>query len=71
MPWTDADALRHTKKAKTPRLKAMWSNVANGVLKSTGDEARAVREANGAVQDAVMRARAGGGRKPKKNRVHG
>lgn len=71
MPWQPSDAQRHTKKAKTPRHKAMWAAVANGVLKATGDEARAVREANGAIQEAVMRARSGGGRKPKKNRVHG
>lgn len=68
MPWTDADALRHTKKAKTPRLKAMWSTVANGVLKASGDEARAVREANGAVEQDVGRSRRSITHRPKKRR---
>lgn len=49
MPWTSRDAYRHTKKASTPNLQRMWSHVANSVLEKTGDEARAIREANAAV----------------------
>lgn len=49
MPWTPADAKGHTKKATSPKLQRQWSDVANSVLKSTKDEARAIREANAAV----------------------
>lgn len=57
MPWTPLDAKRHTKKATSPRLTRMWSEVANSVLSSSGDEARAVREANAAVGKATRRSR--------------
>lgn len=50
MPWNPSDATRHTKKAKSPKAKRQWRDVANSVLKKTGDEGRAVREANGAVK---------------------
>lgn len=49
MPWKTEDALRHDKKAKSPKAQREWKDVANSVLKSTGDEGRAVREANGVV----------------------
>lgn len=49
MPWTPKDAARHDGKAKTPAGQRQWSDVANTVLKATGDEGRAVREANGVV----------------------
>jgi hypothetical protein len=49
MPWTPKDAGRHDKKATSPIAKRQWSDVANAVLEKTGDEGRAVREANGAV----------------------
>ena len=49
MPWTAADAKRHTKKAKSPAAKRRWSAVANSVLARTGDEAMAVRTANAAL----------------------
>ncbi len=47
MPWKASDATAHTKKAATPKAQRQWSDVANTVLKATGDEGRAVREANG------------------------
>jgi hypothetical protein len=47
MPWTPSDAAAHTKKATTPKAQRQWSEVANSVLQATGDEGRAVREANG------------------------
>jgi hypothetical protein len=50
MPWGYGDALRHTKKATSPKAKRQWSDVANGVLAKTGDEGRAIREANGIVK---------------------
>ncbi|MDD1678679.1 MAG: hypothetical protein LUO93_05795 [Methanomicrobiales archaeon] len=50
MPWTPADAMGHTKKANTASKKRQWRDVANAILKKTGDEGRAVREANAAVE---------------------
>ncbi len=49
MPWTSEDAQRHTKKADTADLRRLWRDVANQVLEATGDEGRAVREANAVV----------------------
>lgn len=50
MPWSPSDGpARHSKKADTPKKKRQWSAVANGVLAKTGDEGRAVREANAIV----------------------
>jgi hypothetical protein len=49
MPWSAKDAAAKTKKAKSPTAKRQWAHVANSVLKRTGDDARAVREANAAV----------------------
>jgi hypothetical protein len=49
MPWTPKDATRHTKKATSGIAKRQWSDVADSVLRSSGDEGRAVREANAAV----------------------
>lgn len=51
MPWSPSDGpARHTKKANSPNKKRQWSHVANSVLSKTGDEGRAVREANAAVK---------------------
>jgi hypothetical protein len=49
MPWKSDDAERHTHKATTPTLQELWAKVANERLESTGDEARAIREANAVV----------------------
>jgi hypothetical protein len=49
MPWTPNDAERHTHKATTTALKELWAKVANEALERTGDEGRAVREANAVV----------------------
>lgn len=49
MPWTPADAERHTKAANTPRKQQRWAKVANKVLRKTGDEGQAVRTANASV----------------------
>ena len=51
MPWTSKDSKRHTKKA-TGSLASVWSKVANQVLGKTGNDARAVREANAVVKRA-------------------
>jgi len=81
MPWTPSDGpKRHTHKANTPKKKRQWSDVANKVLATTGDEGRAVREANAVVArgrggqrkhsytetNAYDWRRQGGGRKPSK-----
>jgi uncharacterized protein YdaT len=49
MPWNPGDAERHTKKADDPKRKRMWADIANSVLSETGDEGRAIREANSRV----------------------
>ena len=49
MPWTQTDAEKHTHAATTSTLKELWAKVANESLEHTGDEARAVREANAVV----------------------
>ena len=49
MPWTPDDAQRHTHKATTQALKELWAKIANDALKRTGDEGRAIREANAVI----------------------
>jgi hypothetical protein len=49
MPWTPDEAERHTHKATTSGLKELWAKVANESLERTGDEGRAIREANAVV----------------------
>ncbi len=49
MPWTANDAERHTHKATTPALQELWAKVANEALDRTGDEGRAIREANAVI----------------------
>jgi hypothetical protein len=49
MPWTPNDAERHTRKAAAWELKELWAKVANESLERTGDEGRAIREANAVI----------------------
>jgi hypothetical protein len=49
MPWTPDDAERHTHKATSPALKELWAQIANECLEQTGNEGRAIREANAVV----------------------
>jgi hypothetical protein len=49
MPWTASDAERHTHKATTSELQELWAKVANEALERTGDEGRAIREANAVI----------------------
>ena len=58
MPWTPSDAPRKTKKAKTAKQRRMWRDIANSELAKTGDDAKAIRIANG-----VLKKRAGKSRK--------
>ena len=60
MPWNSRNVAGKTKKAKSPKAKRQWVHVANSVLKKTGDEGRAIREANAVAK------RAAGKRKSKK-----
>lgn len=46
MPWTPADAEKHTHLATTPERREFWARVANSILKDTGDDAMAIRVAN-------------------------
>jgi len=49
MPWlSDADSLRHNKFAEG-KLGEVWRKVANETLDRTGDEGRAIREANAVI----------------------
>jgi hypothetical protein len=49
MPWTSKDAKRHTKAAKSPAAKKQWAKTADAVLAKSGDEGKAIRIANAAV----------------------
>lgn len=50
MPWKPSDAPKKSKKAKSPKDRRQWRDVANGVLKRTGNEGLAIREANGVIK---------------------
>ena len=50
MPWQPSDAERHNSNANTPALQRQWSDVANSVLKRTGNEGLAIREASGVIK---------------------
>jgi uncharacterized protein YdaT len=50
MPWTMADAPRHTKKADTTKEQRQWAAVANATLKKTKNKARAIATANGVIK---------------------
>jgi hypothetical protein len=49
MPWTSNDAEKHTHKATTSALQELWAEIANEALERTGDEGRAIREANAVI----------------------
>lgn len=57
MPWTPDDASGKTKKAKSPTAKRQWAHIADEVLAKTGDEARAIREANGVIKRRKAKAK--------------
>jgi hypothetical protein len=48
-PYRSARRGVHTHKATTSELKELWAKVANERLENTGDEGRAIREANAVV----------------------
>lgn len=47
--WTAADAKKHTHKATSSAKRKLWAEIANQVLEETGDEGRAIREANAVI----------------------
>jgi hypothetical protein len=49
MPWQEKDVSGKTKKAKSAKAKRQWTDVGNKVLAKTGDEVRAIKEANAVV----------------------
>jgi hypothetical protein len=49
MPWTANDAEKHTRKATDRALQELWAKIANECLQRTGDEGRAIREANAVI----------------------
>jgi len=58
MPWTNnSDVARHNKKAAAAGGKEsrQWRDIANSVLKRTGDEGLAIREANGVIKNGGKR----------------
>lgn len=50
MPWRAKDARRHTKKARTPKQKSVWADVANRLLGKGSSDASAIRQANAVVK---------------------
>lgn len=52
IPWIAKDAKAKTHKADTPKKSRQWADVADSVLAKTGNEGRAVREANAVVAHA-------------------
>jgi len=57
MPWTAADAKRHTKTAGSGKAARQWSHVANDALKRGMSEGAAVRMANGVAKRAAQKKR--------------
>jgi len=49
MPWTAEQAQGHNKAADTADKQHQWSTVANAVLAKSGDDGKAIRIANAAV----------------------
>ena len=61
MPWTPADSTKHDKKATSPIERKQWSEVANSILKRTGDDARAIRGANSVLAKRKLGGKRKGG----------
>lgn len=48
-PWTPKDAVRHTKKASTPKKKRQWADVADSELSRGQSDVTAIRAADAVV----------------------
>jgi len=55
VPWKPSQATKHNHSVKSPKRKRQWSAIANSVLKSTGDDGKAIRIANGVVKKSKSR----------------
>lgn len=55
MPWTLKESSRFTKKAKSPKRKRQWRDVANSMLERGKSEGAAIRAANGVVKKSQSR----------------
>lgn len=49
MPWGAGDASSKTHKANTPKKQRQWAHIANSELARTGDDATAIKAANGVI----------------------
>jgi hypothetical protein len=54
MPWSPSDATKFTKKAKTPKQKRQFSDVANSALSRGLSDREAIMEANAAVRKSAI-----------------
>ena len=55
MPWDPSDAKRFTKKASGDKGgSSQWAAVANSTLNKTGDDATAIKVANGVLKKAKV-----------------
>ena len=50
MPWTAKDVPGKTKKAKSPKAKRQWADIADKLLASGVPEGQAIREASGVIK---------------------
>lgn len=57
MPWSPAEAPRHTKAADTPAKRRLWARVANRALGDGHSEGSAIRIANAALRGHSANAR--------------
>lgn len=62
MPWNARDAAQKTKKARSAVARRQWRDVANSVLAKTGDDARAIKTANGVIKKRVAKTKRKKGR---------
>jgi uncharacterized protein YdaT len=49
MPWSTSDVSGKTKKAKSPKRKRQWRDIANSALKRGESEATAIKMASGVI----------------------
>lgn len=50
MPWKPSGAKHKDKAANTPKKAREWAHIADSVLKRTGNEGLAIREASGVLK---------------------
>jgi hypothetical protein len=53
MPWKPKDAKKFTAKAKTPKQKNQWKDIANANIDAGKSEGEAIKIASGVVKKAV------------------